>query len=167
MTTLAVAPAEVLTAPQLLALADKCLAANPTHAGIDRYFLAAMALKESGGNVKARGDEDKQHKNWFHAHGLMQFHKSAWSDVYEHLARMPSRDNAEASMVAAIRYANIGLAAHAKRNAADWRQYADCYARLLAATHHNQGHTLEVETKYSRDVEAIRLWLVKEYGPKE
>ena len=170
MTTLAVAPAEVLTAPQLLALADKCLAANPTHAGIDRYFLAAMAIQESGdkgkltANPKARGDRNRD--GVYCAWGLMQFHSAAWQDCFPESWRSRSRDNPEDSMLAAIRYANQGLRVHANKNQKDWTRYADCYARLLAATHHNQGHTLEVETKYSRDIDAIRTRLVREYGAK-
>lgn len=159
VTTVMMTHSGVLTIPELYRLADQARASVPDcPPELDSHWLVAMALKESGGDPKARGDkEDGVYQAW----GLLQFHRATWHGIYPIGATRPSRDDPLASMRACLIYAMWGLKAHGLRERKDWRKYDGDYMRQLASTKHNAGHCIEVETKYSKWVHDKRIELMK------
>lgn len=142
---------------ELLAMADRALEAEPHHAAIDRYWLVALALHESGGDPNAIGDGGQ-------AVGLMQFHMDAWIDALGKGWSI-TRGDPYWSMVAAIRYAEIGIRRYLKEHTAQGITLRPDVLRRVAALHHNSGAVANRTTVYTDAVFAIRERLIREHKP--
>ncbi len=142
----------VLTVPELFALADQALAMERPVRGVDRYWLVAVALVESGGDPNAVGDNG-------HAHGLHQFHLPAWVDCWKDDWAKYERWNPLDSFRAAIRYARLGSQGLVRAQPA--KHMRACYS-----SRHHLGHVDMTDTKYINRVERRFQTLVKEYGGK-
>lgn len=140
-----------LNAKELIRMARGQMALERPVRGVDEYWLAALALQESGGNPNAVGDGGR-------AVGLMQFHRPAWSDVWGRPPEdLPLRTDSWASMRAAIRYA---------RSAKVRRLWADTprWTRERLSSHHHLGHVDVSDRAYVESVERKYQQLVKQYG---
>lgn len=143
----------VLTVPELFALADEALAMERPVKGVDRYWLVAVALQESGGDPTAVGDGGL-------ARGLHQFHPEAWKDCYPNIDDFGynARYNPLSSFRAAIRYAG--------KYRKNWRNSVARTIRMHLSTHHHLGHWDSSDKDYYNRVERRYQTLVKEYGGK-
>lgn len=148
----------VLTVPELFALADQALAMERPVRGVDRYWLVAVALVESGGDPNAVGDGGL-------AVGLHQFHAPAWKDCYPDIDDFGynARYNPLSSFRAAIRYAGIGVA---RRSQVRTPNDMDLIRRRASNFHNSGNPKLLRKTTYSNRVERAYKELVSEYGGK-
>ncbi len=140
----------VLTVPELFALADQALSMERPVRGVDRYWLVAVALVESGGDPHIVGDSS-------HALGLHQFHMPAWKDCWGEDYLIHLRQNPNSSFRAAIRYAGKVRTDKAINGSL-------CRARI--SSHHHLGHLSSRDTGYINRVERSYKELVSEYGGK-
>lgn len=138
----------VLTVPELLALADQALSMERPVRGVDRYWLVAVALVESGGDPNAVGDGGR-------AVGLHQFHSPAWSDCWG-VDTLRPRNDALSSFQAAIRYAGKARIDAGTTNPQTLRR--------RISVHHHLGHYESGDKEYYATVERRFQTLVKEYG---
>ncbi len=141
----------ILTVPELFALADQALSMERPVRGVDRYWLVAVALVESGGDPTIIGDSGQ-------AVGLHQFHLPAWDDCWGKDSPR-SRYYPLSSFRAAIRYqryADKGLI----------RAHPPKTLRAYRSSRHHLGHYYLEDKKYINRVERRYQTLVKKYGGK-